>query len=86
MLVGILAPNSMGMMGRFNELLCKGQNQAKCEINFHNKGIMVRNVNTVPHGYLHGGHVCHSLLHGSGGGLGYDTSGGLGFDRQMALA
>lgn len=37
-------------------------------------------------GYLHGGHVCHPLLHDSGCGLGYDASGGLGFDRQMALA
>lgn len=27
MLVGILAPNSVGMMGRVNELLCKGQKQ-----------------------------------------------------------
>lgn len=87
MLVGILAPNSAGMMGRFIEPLCRDHKQNKCKINFHSTGeTMVGNVNFVAHGYLHGGCVCHSLLHDSGCGLGYDASHGLGLDRQVALA
>lgn len=30
--------------------------------------------------------MCHSLVHDSGRGLGYDASGGLGFDGRVALA
>lgn len=86
MLVGILAPNSVGMMGRFSELLCKRQRQVKCQMTFPDQRVTVRNAKAVDRGYLHGGRVCHSLLHHSGRGLGYDASGGLGFDRQVALA
>ena len=36
-------------------------------------------------GYLHGGGVCHPLLHDSGWGLGQDAGGGLGLDGLMGL-
>lgn len=81
MLVGILAPNSVGMMGRINELLCKGRKQGDELSQAVNNGEKREH-----RGYLHGGCVCHSLLRHSGCGLGDDASGGLGFNRQMALA
>lgn len=62
------------------------QRSTIARLTFENKRIMVRNVNLEACRYLHGGRVCHSLLHDSGWGLGYDASSGLGLDRHKALA
>lgn len=82
MLVGTLAPNSVGMIGRFSEPLCESEPEHKYwEKQAAEAGLWM----LVAGGYLQGGCVCHPLLHDSGCGLWQDASSGLGFDNRMTL-
>lgn len=82
MLVGTLAPNSVGMTGRFTELLCRHHDTHR----YSEKQAAAPTEHFGGCGYLHGGCVCHPLLHDGGWGLRQDAGSSLGLYSQVTLA